>query len=129
VLTSVLARRPADDAIAHHAAQAHLEIMADDTEPSPQRLLSSTVVGGIAGGLLVGSATAVIAFFFIGPLLHFHFDLAETLLVSLVGGMFGVVAGAVAGASEVDQVASTPTIQTITTKPARPSMTPAHRGV
>lgn len=100
--------------------------MSDHTETP--RLLPPAVASGIAGGLLVGLSTAVIAFAFIGPLRDYGFDFVDTLFVALIGGVFGVVAGAVAGASDTGEAEpAAPTIKAVKTQSAKPSMTPAHR--
>lgn len=101
--------------------------MSDDT--APQRLLSPAVTSGIVGGLLVGFTTAVIAFAFIGPLRDYGFDFVDTLFVALIGGMFGVVAGAVAGSSDTGEAEpeAAPVIKAMRTPSTKPSMTPAHR--
>lgn len=101
--------------------------MSHDTETAPQRLLSPAVAAGIAGGLLVGLTTAVIAFAFIGPLREYGFDFVDTLFVALIGGVFGVVAGAVAGADTDEHQPAAPAIKAVHAQPAKPSMTPAHR--
>lgn len=101
-----------------------------DTELSSPRKLSPAVISGLAGGLVVGLSTAVIAFAFIGPLREYGFDFVDTLFVALIGGVFGVVAGAVAGASETgeQEQAPAPAAKAVRAKPAKPAMTPAHRG-
>ena len=103
--------------------------MSDDTEPTSQRLLSPAVASGLAGGLLVGVTTAVIAFAFIGPLRDYGFDFVDSLFVALIGGVFGVIAGAVAGSGETGEAEPTaPAVKSIKPQPAKPAMTPAHRG-
>jgi hypothetical protein len=104
--------------------------MSQDTEPTSQRLLSPAVASGIAGGLLVGLTAAVIAFVFIGPQSDYGFDFVDTLFIALIGGVFGVIAGAVAGSSDDDHEPAVPAIKSVKMDRARePSMTPAHRGV
>lgn len=100
-----------------------LEPMSHDTPTAPKHLLSPAVAAGIAGGLLVGLTTAVIAFAFIGPLREYGFDFVDTLFVALIGGVFGVVAGAVAGADTDEHEPAAPASKV---RPAKPSMTPAH---
>jgi hypothetical protein len=78
--------------------------------------------------LLVGLTTAVIAFTFIGPLREYGFDFVDCLFVALIGGVFGVVAGAVAGASETGEHEPAPAARAMRAKPGQTSMTPAHRG-
>ena len=103
--------------------------MTEDIEPSTSRP-SSAVVSGIAGGVLVGLTAAVIAFVFIGPLRQYGFDLGDTLLVALLGSMFGVVAGAVAGSSDTDELEAPArtTATVVKPRPAEPAMRPAHPG-
>ena len=99
-----------------------------DTEPTSQRKLSPAVTSGIAGGLLVVLTTAVIAFAFIGPVREYGFDFVDTLFVALIGGVFGVIAGAVAGASDNEEHEAAPRVETLKAgRVAKPSMTPAHR--
>jgi hypothetical protein len=102
--------------------------MTAETEPSSARKISPAVTSGLAGGLVVGLSTAVIAFAFIGPLRQYGFDFVDTLFVALLGGVFGVVAGAVAGASETGEPEPTPAPKAVRAKPAMPVMTAAHRG-
>ena len=104
--------------------------MSDDTEPTSTRLLSPAVTSGIAGGVLVGLTTAVFAFAFIGPLRDYGFDFVDTLFVALIGGVFGVIAGAVAGSGEADEHApAAPVVKAVNAgRTGKPSMTPAHRG-
>jgi hypothetical protein len=107
-----------------------LALMTDHNESANPRLLPPAIASGIAGGVLVGLSTAVIAFAFIGPLRDYGFDFVDTLLVALIGGMFGVVAGAVAGASETGEAEpAAPAIKAVKARPTKPAMTPAHRGV
>lgn len=103
--------------------------MSDDTEPTSQRLLSPAVASGIAGGLFVGITTAVIAFAFIGPLRNYGFDFVDTLFVALIGSVFGVIAGAVAGSGETELEPAAPAVKAVKAPPVKASMTPAHRGV
>lgn len=100
-------------------------------EDTSSRKLSPAVTSGIAGGLLVGLTTAVIAFAFIGPLRNYGFDFVDTLFVALIGGVFGVIAGAVAGSGETgEHEPAAPAIKTVKAgRTGKPSMTPAHRGV
>jgi hypothetical protein len=102
--------------------------MSDDTEPSSPRRFSPAVASGLAGGLLVGLSSAVIAFVFIGPLRDYGFDLGDTMLVGLIASVFGVIAGAVAGSGEEELEPVRPAVQARGTQPSRPAMTPAHRG-
>jgi len=98
----------------------------DDTS---SRKLSPAVTSGIAGGLFVGLTTAVIAFAFIGPLRDYGFDFVDTLFVALIGGVFGVIAGAVAGSGETGEHAPAPAIKALKAdRSGQPSMTPVHRG-
>jgi predicted lipid-binding transport protein (Tim44 family) len=102
--------------------------MSDHTGTTSPRLLPPAVASGLAGGLLVGLTTAVIAFAFIGPLRGYGFDFVDTLFVALIGGVFGVVAGAVAGASESGEAEpAAPAVKAVKAQPTKPSMTPAHR--
>ena len=101
--------------------------MSSESDSSSERLLSPAVRSGIVGGLLVGTTTAIIAFAFIGPLRHYGFDFVDTLFVALIGAMFGVIAGAVAGAGEADEHPAVPTSKVLKAKPAKPSMTHVHR--
>ncbi len=103
--------------------------MTDDTEPTSPRLFTPAVTSGILGGVLVGLTTAVIAFAFIGPLRGYGFDFVDTLLVALIGSVFGVIAGAVAGSGDDEHATATPTIKAVRAdRAAKPSMTPVHRG-
>lgn len=102
--------------------------MSDDTEASSQRQLSPAVASSIAGGVLVGLSAAVIAFVFIGPLRDYGFDLVDTMLVGLIGSVFGVIAGAVAGAGETDLEPVAQLDREVPRAQPRPSMTPVHRG-
>jgi len=103
--------------------------MTDDTEPTSPRLFSPAVASGIAGGLLVGLTSAVIAFAFIGPLRGYGFDFVDTLFVALIGGVFGVIAGAVAGSGDDEHAPAVPTIKAVRVdRAAKPSITPMHRG-
>lgn len=94
------------------------------TSESSGRLLSPAVSSALAGGLLVGLTTAVIAFAFIGPFRGYGFDFVDTMFIALMGGIFGIVAGAVAGASETGE--PEPSHKVLKAKPAKPSTTPVH---
>lgn len=59
--------------------------------------------GMIAGGVVSGLFGALIAAFVLAPAHDMGFGLAEFMLVALAGGVFGVCAGGVAGASEAKQ--------------------------
>jgi hypothetical protein len=61
---------------------------------------SEALQGAIQGGLVVGLAGALVATFVIWPYAGFNFGLSGFLIMALAGSVFGVVAGAVAGASE-----------------------------
>jgi hypothetical protein len=102
--------------------------MSDDTEPFSPRRFSPAIASGIAGGVVVGLSAAVIAFVFIGPLRDYGFDLGDTMLVALIGSVFGVIAGAVAGSGEDELEPVRPAVEVRRAQPARPTMTPAHRG-
>ncbi|MCX4246609.1 hypothetical protein [Paraliomyxa miuraensis] len=99
------------------------------SDSTSERLLTPAVRSGIMGALLVGTATALIAFSFIGPVSHYAFDLFDTLLVGVIGSVFGLIAGAVAGADEEHQppapATATATLQLLEVERAKPSMTPA----
>lgn len=58
------------------------------------------LVGGIVGGGVVGIVGGLAAALLIWPMAGVSFGWAEPLLMMIAGSMFGVVAGAVAGASE-----------------------------
>ena len=79
----------------------------------------------------ITGTSAVAAFVFIGPLRGYSFDFGDTMFVALLGTMFGIVAGAVAGASETgehEEYAKAPVQKVAKTKPSA-SMHPAHPGV
>lgn len=61
---------------------------------------SEALKGGIMGGLVVGIAGALIATFAIWPFAGHFFGVEALVLMVVAGSIFGVVAGAVAGASE-----------------------------
>jgi len=78
----------------------------------------------------VGLTTAIIGVGFLGPALGAGFGSGSLLLLFVIGGVFGVIAGAVAGADSDDhqapEVKAEPKAKTL--RP-RTGMTPAHRGV
>lgn len=61
---------------------------------------SDALKGGIMGGLVVGIGGALIATFAIWPFAGYFFGLETLVFMVVAGSLFGVVAGAVAGASE-----------------------------
>ncbi len=70
-------------------------------EPAPT--ISPVVASALAGGLVVGLSAATAALAFIGPQSSYVFGWLELMLVGFLGSVFGVVAGAVAGASETGE--------------------------
>jgi hypothetical protein len=62
--------------------------------------LSSTITGALAGGLFVGLATALVFALALGPASGFPFGIAEISMFFILGAVFGIIAGGVAGASE-----------------------------
>lgn len=58
------------------------------------------LAGGIIGGTFVGIVGGLVAQFLIWPMAGVDFGLAGMFLMMMAGSVFGVVAGAVAGASE-----------------------------
>ncbi len=83
------------------------------------RLLSPAVSSAIAGAIVVGLTAAVIAFVFVGPLRQYAFSLTEILIITLLGSLFGVVAGGVAGASETGSPEQEPPRQAIKARAPR----------
>jgi predicted lipid-binding transport protein (Tim44 family) len=58
------------------------------------------LAGGVIGGLVVGILGGLVAQFMIWPTAGVDFGWAGMVLMMIAGSIFGVVAGAVAGASE-----------------------------
>lgn len=77
------------------------------SERSP-KLVSTAMASAIAGALLVGSTIAVIGVAFLGPSLGAGFGTSSILLLFVIGSIFGVVAGAVAGADGDDHEPAPP---------------------
>ncbi|MEM9452899.1 MAG: hypothetical protein AAGF11_01885 [Myxococcota bacterium] len=92
-------------------------------ERSP-KLISNAMASAIAGALLVGSTIAVIGVAFLGPSLGAGFGPSSILLLFVIGSIFGVVAGAVAGADSDEHEAATPTPTSKKLRRPQPAPTP-----
>ncbi|MCH9681953.1 MAG: hypothetical protein K0V04_11005 [Deltaproteobacteria bacterium] len=96
--------------------------------PSPTPL-PPALVGAITGGLLVGLTSPTAAFAFIGPMVGYQFGSIELLILGLLGAVFGIIAGAVAGASDTgrpaEENAAATTVHTTHVRP-HSAEAPAH---
>lgn len=90
-----------------------------DAQQTAAPTISTAVTSGIFGGVLVGLTTAVIGSLFIWPSLGVGFGFGGTMLLFVIGSIFGVVAGAVAGADGDDHEEEVPaSTRVVSTKPS-----------
>ena len=67
----------------------------------------TALLSALAGALFVGFATALVFALALAPAADFPFGFGEVALAFVMGGVFGTIAGGVAGASEVAPAAQT----------------------
>lgn len=89
------ARRGADS-----SAQRSLVAVPQREGATPSLRVPPAIVSAFYGAALVGLSAVVLVGLVIGPLSGHAFSVGELVFVTVLGAMFGVVAGGVAGASE-----------------------------
>jgi L-alanine-DL-glutamate epimerase-like enolase superfamily enzyme len=84
--------------------------------------ITPAVLSGLAGALFVGSAATILVAFVVGPAAGMTFGFAEAILFGACASVFGVIAGAVAGAEgdEHDAVPE-PAVEPITAPLSHPA--------